>query len=322
MIRQQDKLVVVTRATRLEQLVARYNTWPQAKFYLQHMDLDPKGYEEEHETYQSALMRVRRELEQFDRPVQSMERNLVPNYIFGPSDVVITVGQDGLVVNTAKYLKGQKIVAINPDPARIDGILLPFGVGDFMAAVVDVLNDRAKVTEVTMAEVELNDGQRLLAFNDFLIGHRSHVSARYKLRLGNKEETQSSSGILVSTGAGSTGWLSSTHNMANALLQLAFAGECKFKMPKAHLSWNDPRLTYVVREPFASKSSGIEMTAGRLKPGQSLIVESQMGEGGVIFSDGMEADALQFNAGTVAKIQTAKDRAQLVRKQSVHANTV
>jgi len=214
----QDKIVIVTRATRLEQLVARYNTWPQARFYLQHMDLDPAEYQAEHETYQAALMRVRRDLEALDWPVQALERGLIPNYLFGPQDVVVTVGPDGLVVNTAKYLRGQSIVAINPDPTRIDGILLPFGVEDCAAIVREALTGRATVTDITMAEAVLNDGQRLLAFNDFLVGQRSHVSARYRLRWGKKEETQSSSGILISTGVGSTGWLSSTRNMRSHCL--------------------------------------------------------------------------------------------------------
>jgi NAD kinase len=307
----QDKIVVITRATRLEQLVARYNTWPQAKFYLQHMDLDPAEYQDEHETYQTSLMRVRRQVERLDRPVQVMERSLVPNYLFGPDDVVVTVGPDGLVVNTAKYLRGQCIVPINPDPMRIDGILLPLEVSNCEGAVQAALAGQAKIKEVTMAEAALNDGQRLLAFNDFLVGHRSHVSARYRLRLGNQTEVQSSSGILVSTGAGSTGWLSSVRNMAISVSRMAGNGQA-MQLPSLQMAWDDPHLMFVVREPFASRATGIDLTCGKLKPGERLIIESQMGEGGVIFSDGVEADAMQFNAGAVATIGTAQHKARLV----------
>jgi len=55
-----------------------------------------------------------------------------------------------------------------------------------------------------MARARLNDGQELLALNDLFIGRRTHVSARYALRVGDYVEDQSSSGIIVSTGAGST----------------------------------------------------------------------------------------------------------------------
>ena len=65
------------------------------------------------------------------------------------------------------------------------------------------------------------DGQRLLAFNDLFIGARTHVSARYRVEYAGKQEQQSSSGLLVSTGAGSTGWLSSVMNMPSAVAKLA-----------------------------------------------------------------------------------------------------
>ncbi|MFT7387173.1 MAG: hypothetical protein ACI8VC_000410 [Candidatus Endobugula sp.] len=32
-----------------------------------------------------------------------VERNLLPNFIFGPEDIVVVIGQDGLVANPLKY---------------------------------------------------------------------------------------------------------------------------------------------------------------------------------------------------------------------------
>lgn len=34
-------------------------------------------------------------------------------FVFAPEDVVIAVGQDGLVANVAKYLDGQPVLGIN-----------------------------------------------------------------------------------------------------------------------------------------------------------------------------------------------------------------
>jgi hypothetical protein len=161
---------------------------------------------------------------------------------------------------------------------------------------------------ITLAEARLSDGQRLLGFNDLFIGARSHVSARYRLEAGGKREAQSSSGVLVSTGAGSTGWLSSVFNMAAGLA--AFTGGTAGAPPR--LTWEDPRLVYVVREPYASRHSQATMVAGVLQAGQRLTVESLMPSGGVIFSDGVEADALAFNSGVVATIGAAAQRTRLV----------
>jgi NAD kinase len=306
-----EKLVVVTRKTRLEELIERFNTREQAKFYIEHMGLNFSDYEREHETYTLAVRALRRGLEGVLPKLQFIERGFLPNLLFTPQDLVVTIGPDGLVVNTAKYLHGQSIVAVNPDPDRYDGILLPFAPSRARTGVLRVVQDKAAYHEITMAEVVLNDGQRLLAFNDFLIGQHTHVSARYSLSWRGRTERQSSSGVLVSTGAGSTGWLSSTHNMAEAVTRLLLPDESTH-LPELRLAWDDPRLVFVVREPFRSRSFGISLAAGLLDTGEELQLASHMPEGGVIFSDGVEADALAFNSGAVATIRAAEQRTRLV----------
>ena len=302
-----DKLVVVTRHTRLEELVARFNTPGQARFYIEHAGGDFGEYQVEHDAYQRALERVRREVE-FGLPRQFLDRGLLPTYTFGPADLVVTLGQDGLVANTAKYAGSQPIVGVNPDPARFDGILLPFTPAGARAAVAGVLEGRAATRGVTLAEAVLGDGQRLLAFNDLFIGARSHVSARYRLRAGERDEVQSSSGVLVSTGAGSTGWMSSVFNMAAGVTRFG-GGRSGAAML---LEWEDRRLLYAVREPFRSRHSAADLVAGLVEPGEELVLESRMPSGGVIFSDGIETDFLDFNAGAEARIRAASRRAVLV----------
>jgi NAD kinase len=301
------KLVIVTRNTRLQELVARFNTRSQAKFYIEHAGGDFADYEREDDAYGRALEAVQRSLE-FEMQQQIVDRTLVPTFQFQKEDLVVTLGQDGLVANTAKYVLSQPIVAINPGPARFDGILLPFQISDTRVAVARALEGKAKVREVTLAEAQLNDRQRLLAFNDLFIGAHSHVSALYKLALGKKRETQSSSGVLVSTGAGSTGWLSSVFNMASGVA--TFTGGTAGSAIR--LTWEDPRLLYVVREPFLSRHSQAGIVAGMLAAGEELILESLMPSGGVIFSDGIEADFLEFNSGAIAHVRAAQQKARLV----------
>lgn len=301
------KLVLITRRTRLEGLIERFNTRSQAKFYLEHAGGDFTDYEREDDAYRNALDLLRKTLD-FDMPIQLVDRSLVPTFQFQKEDVVVTLGQDGLVANTAKYAGSQPIVAVNPEPSRFDGILLPFMPDQASEAVTRVLENRATAREVTLACVTLRDGQRLLAFNDLFIGARSHVSALYRISCGQRSETQSSSGILVSTGAGSTGWVSSVFNMASGI-----AGFCGAKpLQGIRMQWEDPRLLYVVREPFLSRHSQIGIVAGMLGAGEQLRVESLMPSGGAIFSDGVEADYLEFNSGAVATVAAADQRARLV----------
>ena len=303
-----EKIVMVTRKTRLAELVARFNTRKQAEFYIERAGGDFADYVREDDAYTRSLEVLHRTLD-FGIKVQQVDRGFVPTFVFAPTDLIVAVGQDGLVANVAKYVGSYPLVGVNPDPDRFDGVLLPFTTATAAQAVRRTLSNEARLREITLAEARLSDGQRLLAFNDLFVGARSHVSARYTLAHGDAPaEAQSSSGVLVSTGAGSTGWLSSCFNMAASIASFT-GGHAGTPL---RLGWDDPRLVYVVREPFASKHSQIAHVAGVLAPGESLVLESRMPTGGVIFSDGVEADALAFESGARARIGAAAQRTRLV----------
>ncbi|HDP81266.1 MAG TPA: hypothetical protein ENN21_10540 [Spirochaetes bacterium] len=303
-----ERAVLVTRKTRLESLVERFNTAAQARFYIQNAGGDFGEYEREHDAYRRSLDAVKLKLRD-ELKYTEIDRSFVPGYLFEGTGVVVTVGQDGLVANTAKYLRGIPIIAVNPDPGRYDGILLPFSPDGFPPALRSVMEGRAPLRHITLAEAVLGDGQRLLAFNDFFIGPRSHISARYRISHGGRSETQSSSGIIVSTGAGSTGWLSSLFNMARGI-EAAFTGTAS--LDGRVMAWDEERLIFVVREPFISRGSSADITAGEITPEAVLEVESTMPSEGTIFSDGVEADFLKFNAGAVLRVSVAAEKAALV----------
>lgn len=325
-----QKIVIVRRATRLAGLRAKHATEAQAEFLMaaaEDREIHRKSrktmpvrrgkeqyafhdYKMEDENYRQAIETVRKDLHGI-LPVQLLDREMLPTYLFGPNDIVVTVGQDGLVANTAKYALNLPIVAVNPDPKRFDGILLPFRVEQARMAVLRAMKGQTKMRRVTMAEALLPDGQRLLAFNDLFIGCRTHVSARYRIEFESRTEPHSSSGVLVSTGAGSTGWLSSIFNMASGLAG-AMPDVVRNRPTRPNLSWEDPRLIFVVREPFISKSSAATIVSGAVSPGRELVLESQMPSGGVIFSDGIESDFLEFNSGAIVRIQASKEHAMLV----------
>lgn len=320
-------IALVTRKTRLQGLLARWATKGAARFQIQQAKLrdmvdagaEPTAtvqkeaeeefdlLEDEDTTYQQAVAQLRRELE-LGLPVLVVDRDFLPNFDFARFEVIVVAGQDGLVANTAKYAGNVPIVGVNPDPTRFDGVLLPFQLNDARRAVQVVLKQQHRIRQVTLAEATLQDGQRLLAFNDLFIGAASHVSARYRLTVGEHSEPQSSSGMIVSTGAGSTGWLSSVFNMAAGVAQW-LGGEAP---GRPQLAWEDRRLAWAVREPFVSRQSQAGLVAGMLDEGDALVVESLMPVNGVIFSDGVETDFLQFNGGTIARIGVAQQRANLV----------
>lgn len=358
-----EKIVLVTRKTRLDELVERFNTRAQAEFYIERAGGNFKDYLLEHDVYQASLERVRRDIE-CGLKIQVLDRSLISTYLFSSRDIIITLGQDGLVANTAKYVNGQPIIAVNPDASRFDGVLLPFVPEQVHGLLRDFLSDgcatqsqfgtqssaqagtqssvefgtqssaqagtpcsaqsriqvksqprmqaKSKLARrtVTMAEARLKDGQKLLAFNDLFIGASSHISARYKINFGDSAESQSSSGIIVSTGAGSTGWLSSVFNEARGIMSFFGAPP---PQPVA-MPWDADKLFFVVREPFVSLHSTASVVVGSIEPRLPLRLESQMPTGGVIFSDGVESDHLDFNSGTIADIHVAEEKANLVMR--------
>lgn len=307
-----DKIVVVTRKTPLEELVERFNSRAQAKFYIEHAGTSFATYEEEHETYQRSLDVLRKNLPG-QPPSQIIERAFLPTFQFSEHDLVVTVGQDGLVVNVAKYLTTQPILALNPDPQRVDGVLIPFAVPEAKRLLPRALGGEVRIKRISMAEAQLNDGQTLLGVNDLFIGPKTHVSAKYVLQVDSRREQQSSSGIIVSTGTGSTGWLQSIVTGAAAVAKGVAQKDLKIPAPAQYkLDGASEELYFTVREPFTSRTSRATIVFGRLRSGEQLYVTSQMPGYGVIFSDGVEGDFLAFNSGAIAKIGLSDRKAHLI----------
>jgi hypothetical protein len=221
---------------------------------------------------------------------------------------------------------------VNPDPERWDGRLLPFRVSDLPKVMPEVALRRRSTKSVTMAKASLNNSQTLYGVNDLFIGPKTHCSARYLIRSGDANETQSSSGVIVSTGMGSTGWLKSLLTGAAAITQSASSvlarqtsedllaatgpkgkGHSNIRLNmKTEFAWDANYLFYTVREPFPTKTTGTSLVFGRVTPETPLILESRMAENGVIFSDGIEKDFLEFNSGTQAVISIAERKGVLV----------
>lgn len=304
-----NKIVLVTAKTRYENLIYRYNTESQAKFYIESRGGEFEDYKIEHTNYRFAVNTAVEFLESYAR-LQIIDKENVPNYIFGENDLVIVIGRDGLAANVLKYLTTQKLIGVNPDQKRWDGVLLPFEVSDLSKIVPETFKGLRSVKSVTIASAELNDGQTLCGVNDLFIGQRTHTSARYQIDINGKKENQSSSGIIVSTGLGSTGWLKSIITGAAGIDDYCQISS-KPKIPK-DLEWDSDYLYFTVREPYPSKSTGASIVFGKIQKNSPMKITSLMAENGIIFSDGVEQDYLQFNAGASAVIGISDKKGSLV----------
>jgi len=292
------RVVVLTRQSEYRLLLARHGTEPQVRFFLEQRGQTIDGVRSRHQRLEAALATVSAAIPADWRRTR-IERSDLSRFVFEPDDLVVAAGQDGLVANAAKYLRGQLVLGVNPDPERYDGVLVPHRPERARKLLLAMAAGRAEVEERTMVAARLDDGQSLLALNEVFVGHRTHQSARYRIRFAGQEERQSSSGLIVATGTGATGWARSINGERGHKLTLP---------PPA-----DPSLAFFVREPFPSVATGTSVDGAVVPAGETLQVVSEMDEGGVVFGDGIEEDRLDFAWGTVLRIEAAPERLCLVR---------
>ncbi|MGW6733912.1 hypothetical protein [Streptomyces sp. NPDC055013] len=293
------RVVLVHRTTEYEELVARHGTHGQAAFFLASRGRDIAEIAERHHRTRHALAEVTSAIPLTWRQSR-VERADLDRFLFAPEDVVVVVGQDGLVANVAKYLAGQPVLGIDSDPGRNPGVLVrhhPENTGPLLTAAQ---SGRGACDELTMVEAVADDTQRLVALNEIYLGAVGHQTARYRLGLeddGGVVEAQASSGVLIGTGTGATGWIRSVWQERGEQLRLP--------------SPTEERLLWYVREAWPSPATGTSRVAGELAAASRLhlTVES---ERLVAFGDGMETDAVELTWGQTVRVGVCRERLRLV----------
>lgn len=290
-------MVLVTRATDYELLLARHGTRGQAEFFLKNRGQCIHDVESQHIRFTDALTTVHHAVPENWRSTR-IDRGDLDRFLFEPGDVVVALGQDGLVANLAKYLDGQIVVGLNPMPGRFPGVLVAHDPKDAKELLNAAVSGSCATDVRTMVEAVLDDGQTLRCLNEVFVGHASHQSARYEIQVADQRERQSSSGLIVTTGTGATGWARSVH----------LARKSQLTLPNP----NDGRLAYFVREPWPSIATGTNIVEGLIDSQQALIVTSEMDEQGVIFGDGIESDRMTFGYGRRVEIRPAAQTLNLL----------
>lgn len=284
------RVVVDHRHTEYDELLAQHGSHGQAEFYLTTRGRAIAEVEQRHALQQQALSQVEAAIPLGWRQGR-VERTDLPRFLFAPEDVVVVVGQDGLVANLAKYLRGQPVIGINPDPARNPGILVPLSPEVAGDALRGVVSGSVRLEDHTMVAASADDGQRLLALNEIFVGHRSHQTARYTVRTPDgRSERQASSGLVVGTGTGATGWCRSIWQERASRLTLPSAGE--------------RQLVWFTREAWPSPATGASLTEGLVSEPLVLSVESDQL---VSFGDGLEGDHLTLRWGQRVEIGVAAE---------------
>ena len=290
------RIVVVSRRSELDELLARHGTLGAAAYFLRQRGLDLADVTARHEALRATLTEVGAAVPA-DWRRGHVERADLPRFLFAPEDIVVAVGQDGLVANVAKYLNGQPVIGVDPEPGRNPGVLARHRAAALPARLRAAAGDGRGGEQRTMVVARLDDGQELYGLNEVYIGHAGHQSARYVLTApGGGRERQSSSGLIVGTGTGATGWCASIARERGAAPPLPAPDE--------------PALCWFVREAWPSPATGVTQTSGRLPAGAELELASES-ERLVVFADGLESDALELSRGQRVRITVADRKLRL-----------
>ncbi|ALV43250.1 hypothetical protein AU252_20525 [Pseudarthrobacter sulfonivorans] len=293
------RLVIVHRRTELQELLDRHATRGQAEFFLRTRGRNIQDVQGRHDRITVALETVRAAVPAEWRHAE-VERTDLSRFLLTAEDIVAVVGQDGLVANAAKYLNGQPVIGIDPEPGANPGVLVrhtPNGAAELLREAALAGPERLNSQELATVTARLDDGQELSALNEIFVGHASHQSARYQLTTPDgRTERQSSSGLIISTGTGATGWCAS--------IALERGG-------RALPAPADPQLAWFVREAWPSPITGASLTEGVLEAVETLritVASDQL----VVFGDGMESDRLTASWGQEITVRLGERPLRLV----------
>lgn len=163
--------------------------------------------------------------------------------IFKNYDLVLVLGGDGTLIQASHCIENELILGINSDSKTSEGGLMNLD-ENTMEVLPRLLLEKYEVNNVERASVYINGKLvKEQALNEVYFGASNQFyTSRYDLILGDKKETQRSSGVLIVTATGSTAWYKSAGGKP-------FASGMKF----------------LVREPFVSRIFNPELLEGDAK---------------------------------------------------------
>ncbi|MCD7102321.1 hypothetical protein [Pseudoclavibacter sp. 13-3] len=298
-----SRAVVVYRRTELDDLLDRHGTRGQAEFFLRTRGRTLAEVQRRHDAAAAARAAVAGGLPD-GWALAEVEREDLSRFLMAPEDVAVVVGQDGLVANVAKYLDGQLVIGVDPEPGVNAGVLVRHSADEALRLLQSP--ESAEISALTTVEAQLDDGQRLCALNEVFVGHPSHQSARYSLQVGERCERQSSSGLIVGTGTGATGWCASiAHDRGGRRLPAP----------------TDERLAWFVREAWPSPTTAVNLVEGMLggavgtgggREGETELVVTVESDRLIVFGDGMEGDRLTASWGQEVRVGLGARQLRLV----------
>jgi NAD+ kinase len=181
--------------------------------------------------------------------------------LLGGADLVVTIGGDGTLLAASHHVTRGAVLAVNSAPGDSIGYFCGAHGDTFEGTLQAILDGRLRPRELARLALHL-DGRRLPepALNDVLVAHPvPAATTRYRLAVGKRAEEHRSSGLWISTAAGSTAGIRSAGGQVMPL--------------------GSRRLQYRVRELLREPGRRYRLAWGFVRPPRGLAVSSKMPEG-------------------------------------------
>jgi NAD kinase len=169
-------------------------------------------------------------------------------------DLVISIGGDGTALSASHYLEEKPLLAVNSDPNKSEGALTTLSVGELEEKLEEVKKG-FEIEYLERIEVYINGKrQDFLALNDvFIANEKAYLISKYKLSFNGEQEEQMSSGIIFSTGTGSTAWFKSAGGTP-------FSAQSKF-------------IKMIVREPYHGRNMKFSLVQETIREKDDVEIE-------------------------------------------------
>jgi len=200
-------------------------------------------------------------------------------------DFVISIGGDGTALSASHFLEEKPLLTVNLSPESSVGALTTLAVDNLAEKLAEIKSGKFKTEKLERIDVKINGkNAEHPALNDvFVASEKAYHISKYKIKFNGKEETQNSSGLIFSTGTGSTAWFKS-------------AGGAPFS-PQARF------IRMIVREPYKGKQN--EFSLKNIQINENEEIEIIPFVKSILAVDSIREYSL--NAGDSIKIKISKN---------------
>ncbi|MEM4330592.1 MAG: NAD(+)/NADH kinase [Candidatus Pacearchaeota archaeon] len=202
------------------------------------------------------------------------------------ADLIITIGGDGTFLSASHFSDNTPILGINRNPSESECFLCNKKLENFERVFKKILNKEYKIKDYTRVDVRIKKEKKEFvlekALNETFFGNiNPHHTSKYEILYRNKKDIQKSSGVIITTGAGSTAWYKSL-------------GEKSFSPLKKELR-------FVVRELYKGRLQKPNIKKGKIKEKEKLILVSKMNHG-IISIDSIRTYKVGYNDKVILKV--------------------